>query len=140
VRRTERGVTVSDAHGERHEFDEVILACNANHALEILEDATAAEREFLSATRYQTSEIVVHRDVSLLPRDESRWRHYKPAPHRRGRGLRDHGPLLAAAGALERSHPRDLPGAREDRSRIRGGGASPAARHPRGGSSPAHRH
>jgi uncharacterized protein len=76
VRRTERGVTVSDAHGERHEFDEVILACNANHALEILEDATAAEREFLSATRYQTSEIVVHRDVSLLPRDESRWLHY----------------------------------------------------------------
>jgi predicted NAD/FAD-binding protein len=76
VRRTERGVTVRDARDERHEFDEVIFACNANHALEILEDATAPEREFLSATRYQTSEIVVHRDVSRLPRDESRWRHY----------------------------------------------------------------
>src|SRR5262249_4775506 len=75
VRRTPNGVLVSDAAGE-HSFDQVILACNANHAALILEDATIHEREFLLDTRYQTSEIVVHRDVSILPRDQSRWRHY----------------------------------------------------------------
>lgn len=76
VRRTAQGVLLRDRHEREHRFDALILACNADQALAILEDATDREREFLSRTRYQTSDIVVHRDTTVLPRNPSRWRNY----------------------------------------------------------------
>ena len=68
VRRLPDGVTVD---GEP--FDELVLACHADQALALLEDATTAECEILSAIPYQANDVVLHTDVSLLPRRRRLW-------------------------------------------------------------------
>ncbi|MGA2006574.1 MAG: FAD-dependent oxidoreductase [Solirubrobacteraceae bacterium] len=63
------GVTLR-LHGgaERERFDEVILACHADQALALLEDASAPEREILASFPYLANEALLHTDSSLLPR------------------------------------------------------------------------
>jgi predicted NAD/FAD-binding protein len=68
LRRDRDGVTLRTRAGDAPRFDEVILACHADQALAILEDASPAEREILAAFAYQTNEAVLHTDGSLLPR------------------------------------------------------------------------
>ena len=75
VYRQPSGVVVEDADGVRETFDEVILACNANHALAILDKPTRFERYILSSIRYDDEihrQAVVHSDASVLPDDESK--------------------------------------------------------------------
>ncbi len=65
-------------------FDEVILACHSDQALAVLADATAAERDVLGALPYQTNDVVLHTDTSLLPRRPTLWAawnyHLSPDP------------------------------------------------------------
>ena len=56
---------------ERH--DEVIFAVHSDQALEMLGDATGAEREILGAMPYQRNRTVLHRDERLLPRRRAAW-------------------------------------------------------------------
>jgi hypothetical protein len=67
VRRLRDGVHVTDAHGETHRFDEVILACHSDQAARLLQDADAEERDMLAAIPYAPNEAVLHRDPSLCP-------------------------------------------------------------------------
>lgn len=71
VRRVRRGPESVTVDGER--FDEVVLACHADQALAVLEDPTPGEREILSAIPYQTNDVVLHSDTSLLPRRRRLW-------------------------------------------------------------------
>ncbi len=72
VRRVGEGVIVTDGQGKTHSFDEVILACHSDQALRLLDDdATADEREMLSAIPYSQNEAVLHRDQSLVPKREN---------------------------------------------------------------------
>ncbi|QLE70253.1 hypothetical protein FGW37_00255 [Streptomyces rectiverticillatus] len=67
------GVRVRDANGVTERFDQVILACNADHALAVLRPPGALERRVLGAVRYESGphrDAVVHTDASLLPDDE----------------------------------------------------------------------
>lgn len=73
VRRRSGGVEVTLGTGDRRTFDEVILACHSGQALALLEDATAQEREILSALPYQDNEVVLHTDSSVLPRRRRAW-------------------------------------------------------------------
>lgn len=68
VRRAPDGVTVDGGR-----FDEVVLACHADQALALLEDPTPAEAAVLSAISYQTNDVVLHTDTSLLPRRRRLW-------------------------------------------------------------------
>jgi uncharacterized protein len=68
VHRLPHGVTVD---GER--FDEAVLACHADQALAMLDDATPVERDVLSAIPYQANDVVLHTDASLLPRRRRLW-------------------------------------------------------------------
>ena len=68
VRRTGQGVIVTDARGADHAFDEVILACHSDQALQLLTDADPEERDMLAAIPYAPNEAVLHRDQSLVPR------------------------------------------------------------------------
>jgi predicted NAD/FAD-binding protein len=68
LRRDDAGVTLRTQDGESRRFDEAILACHADQALALLEDASPAEREILAAFPYQANEAVLHTDGSLLPR------------------------------------------------------------------------
>jgi hypothetical protein len=72
IRRVSHGVRLRTAGGEAS-FDEVVLACHGDDALSLLEDPTAAEREILGAVRYQTNDVVLHTDTSLLPRSPRAW-------------------------------------------------------------------
>jgi len=68
VRREEDNVMVN---GEC--FDEVILACHSDQALEVLEDPTAAESQVLRAFPYQQNRVVLHTDISVLPDRKGAW-------------------------------------------------------------------
>lgn len=68
VRREAEGVRVN---GEP--FDEVVLACHSDQALKMLDDATPKERCVLGALPYQSNEVVVHTDATVLPRRKGAW-------------------------------------------------------------------
>ena len=54
-------------------FDQVVLACHSNQALDVLEDATYAEHEVLGSLTYQMNKVVVHTDESVLPHRKAAW-------------------------------------------------------------------
>jgi predicted NAD/FAD-binding protein len=55
------------------EFDEVVLACHSDTALQILNDADDLERELLSAFPYSQNSAVLHTDTSILPKSRRAW-------------------------------------------------------------------
>ena len=71
VRRVVRTVGGVEVDGVR--YDRVVFACHSDEALAILGDATAAEREVLTALPYETNDAVVHTDRRLLPTRGSAW-------------------------------------------------------------------
>ena len=73
VTRTDAGLRVAYAGGDES-FDRVVLACHSDQALAILGAAASpAQREVLSAIRYQPNRALLHTDRALLPRDEKLW-------------------------------------------------------------------
>lgn len=73
VTREAGGLRVTHAAGSEH-FDQVVMACHSDQTLAILGyTATDAQREVLSAIRYQPNRAVLHTDRALLPRDEKLW-------------------------------------------------------------------
>jgi predicted NAD/FAD-binding protein len=73
VHRTAAGVIVRAVGCEPERYDRVFFACHSDQALRLLADATEAEREVLSAIRYQRNDVVLHTDTSLLPRRKLAW-------------------------------------------------------------------
>lgn len=72
VERTEWGARVYSTAG-MESFDQVILACHSDQALDLLADADAVEHAVLGAIRYQTNDAVLHTDASVLPRNRKAW-------------------------------------------------------------------
>ncbi|ACR31319.1 NAD(P)/FAD-dependent oxidoreductase [Burkholderia glumae] len=73
IRREAGAVSVAtDAAGEER-FDAVVLACHAPTSLQLLADASDAERDVLGAVRYQPNVAVLHTDTALLPRRRRVW-------------------------------------------------------------------
>lgn len=75
------GVQVFTDAGEER-FDEVVLACHTDQSLALLADATAQERQWLGAIRYQLNRAVLHTDESVMPRRQLAWAawNYERAP------------------------------------------------------------
>lgn len=48
-------------------FDQVVLACHSDQALEILADPSPLERELLGSIPYQKNEAILHTDAAQLP-------------------------------------------------------------------------
>jgi predicted NAD/FAD-binding protein len=73
IQRDQHGVSLTtDAGTER--FDQVVLACHSDQALELLgEGASAPERAVLSTVAYQANVAVLHTDTSVLPKARSAW-------------------------------------------------------------------
>ena len=70
VYRKREGVVIEDENGVQEEFDGVIMACNANQALMLLDSPSFLERYILSSVRYESelhNHTVVHFDPSVLP-------------------------------------------------------------------------
>lgn len=65
-------VSVSWDGGER-EFDHVVVATQANQAATMLDASYRREREALERFAYEGSEVIVHTDRALAPRDRRHW-------------------------------------------------------------------
>jgi predicted NAD/FAD-binding protein len=68
LRRHADGAELTDAAGETHRFDAVVVATHPDQALRLLDSPTPAEREVLGAFSYTRNPAVLHTDVTLLPR------------------------------------------------------------------------
>jgi len=72
VRRDADGVHIDNAAG-RERFDQVVMACHSDQALQLLADASTREQDILGAIRYQANDTVLHTDARLLPRRRKAW-------------------------------------------------------------------
>lgn len=72
VTRSDASVTL-EVNGERHHFDQVVLACHSDQALALLGDASSDERALLAAIAYSDNDVVLHTDTRLLPQSARAW-------------------------------------------------------------------
>jgi uncharacterized protein len=90
IRRTPAGVQVRDASGHGDCFDRVVLACHADQALALLEDADQYERTLLGRFAYSSNDVWLHGDETLMPRRRSVWSSWNyVASHRARSRARD---------------------------------------------------
>jgi predicted NAD/FAD-binding protein len=61
------------ADGVSEPYDEVIMACHSDQALRLLTQPTPQERRILSNIRYQDNRVILHRDVTQMPRRRACW-------------------------------------------------------------------
>jgi uncharacterized protein len=69
VRRHPDGIELTDAAGQTHQFDAVVIATHPDQALRLLDPATPAERDVLGAFAYTKNPALLHTDSTLLPRN-----------------------------------------------------------------------
>jgi predicted NAD/FAD-binding protein len=72
VTRDDQGVVLR-VNGEERRFDQVVFACHSDQALKMLGDPTEQEREILGAIGYQSNDVVLHTDSSVLPANRRAW-------------------------------------------------------------------
>ncbi len=73
VQRGCNGVVIRARGCDAERYDHVFLACHSDQALKLLADATPVEHQILGAIRYQENEVVLHTDISVLPRNRRAW-------------------------------------------------------------------
>lgn len=73
VRRRQDAVELVMANGPAVQYDQVVFACHSDQALGLLGDVSRVERDALAAIPYQSNEVVLHTDESLLPRQRAVW-------------------------------------------------------------------
>ena len=67
------GVDVALVGGGVETFDDVVLAVHTDQALALLADPSRQECDILSSMGYQENHVVLHTDVSRLPRSRRAW-------------------------------------------------------------------
>jgi predicted NAD/FAD-binding protein len=67
IRRGGQGVVLTLKDQRSIEFDDVVLACHGDQALELLVDATDGERDVLAAFKTTANQVVLHTDARVLP-------------------------------------------------------------------------
>lgn len=73
VTRDQQGLTLLHAGGAER-FDQVVMACHSDQALQILgNSARAGQQAVLAAIRYQANRAILHTDAALLPRNRKLW-------------------------------------------------------------------
>jgi len=70
VRRYEDGAILELSSGERRCYDKVIFATHAPQTLQLLADASEAERDILSAFAYKQNDALLHNDTQALYPDK----------------------------------------------------------------------
>lgn len=74
VIRQESGVTLQFTDGHTEHYDKVIMACHSDQALRLLgESATVSEQTILGGIAYQNNDVVLHTDITLLPKRPAAW-------------------------------------------------------------------
>jgi predicted NAD/FAD-binding protein len=73
VKRDADRVEVRSTAGLEGVFDHVIFACHSDQALKMLQEPTQTERQVLSEFPYHSNDVVLHTDVSVMPRRRGAW-------------------------------------------------------------------
>ncbi len=73
VLETAEGVEVTDGSGRTETFDAVVVATHPSHALGMLAEPTALQREVLAAMPYSANTALLHTDTSVLPEATDAW-------------------------------------------------------------------
>lgn len=73
IQRHDSGVQLRFEDGGKQDFDEVILACHSDQALQLIKEPTYAEIEILGAIPYQENTAILHTDASVLPKRKLAW-------------------------------------------------------------------
>ena len=73
LRTDDASIQINFADGSHEKFDQVIFATHSDQALKLLSDASKEEREILGAIKYKDNDVVLHTDVSLLPKKKITW-------------------------------------------------------------------
>ena len=73
VRRLHSGIELKSFGTSWEVFDEVIFATHSDDALKILDDPTPEEKSALGAIFYQSNDVVLHADSSLMPKRKKIW-------------------------------------------------------------------
>lgn len=60
-------------NGDELLFDEIIFACHSDQALAILEQGNDAQKQILGAIPYAQNDVILHTDVSVLPKRKLAW-------------------------------------------------------------------
>jgi predicted NAD/FAD-binding protein len=72
IERTAGHVAVHGLAGTER-FDQVVLACHSDQALELLAAPRRSERDILGAIGYQPNRVILHTDTSVLPQRSRAW-------------------------------------------------------------------
>ena len=73
IRRHGETVEMIDKLGCSRRFDHVVIATHGNQALRLLADPSPQESQLLGSIGYTQNDVVLHTDVSLMPRRRSAW-------------------------------------------------------------------
>jgi predicted NAD/FAD-binding protein len=73
VVRHAQGVELFLEDGSRRSFDQVVFACHADEALQLLGDPSGAEQAILGSFRFTTNHAVLHTDASFMPQRKHLW-------------------------------------------------------------------
>lgn len=73
VERSSNKCMVHTHAGPHEPFDQVIFACHSDQALRMLAQPTVRERTALSGIRFQDNQMILHRDVSQMPKRKAVW-------------------------------------------------------------------
>ena len=85
VERSEDGVIVQTGAGSS-QFDEVIFACHGDQALALLQKPSRDEHRVLSQFQFSDNRVVLHTDISHLPRRKGAWASWNYRVSNRGAG------------------------------------------------------
>ncbi len=73
IERVADGVMVHDAQAGSALYDQVVFACHADQALAMLQNPTHDEARVLSKFSYQPNRMVLHSDISFMPKHKDAW-------------------------------------------------------------------
>jgi len=73
VRREPGAAWVRAQGGEWEQFDEVIFATHSDDTLRLLADPTPTEMAKLGAIKYQPNDVVLHSDITMMPKRRAAW-------------------------------------------------------------------
>lgn len=73
VKRVKDAVEVTPRGSGSETYDDVILACHSDQSLRLLENPDSDETKVLESFPYETNQVSLHNDESLLPKRKNAW-------------------------------------------------------------------
>lgn len=73
VWREEKKAFIEDIYGVKEEYDEIVFACHADQSAALIQDPSVEEVEILSPLRYQDNRVVLHSDLTFMPKKKAAW-------------------------------------------------------------------